>query len=68
MNDSISPRPLPLWVRVRLWVLWRMEHLLLKVCPRGRFKRLSLAWIDRRYAEVRERDERRASGTLLPGD
>ena len=33
-----------------LWLLSQIERFLLETCPRGRFKRSGLAWVDQTYA------------------
>jgi hypothetical protein len=41
-----------------LWLLSQIERFLLETCPRGRFKRSGLAWVDQTYAQARARLER----------
>jgi hypothetical protein len=55
MNRPFSPRPILLRVQARLWLVAQIEGLLLVSCPRGRFRRMGLAWVDRSYAELRVR-------------
>ncbi len=53
MNGPTEYYGLPLRVRVLLWSVSQIERFLLENCPKGRFRRLGLAWVDQTYAQVR---------------
>jgi hypothetical protein len=58
VSGPISQQRLPFQVRIMLWLLSQIERFLLETCPRGRFKRSGLAWVDQTYAQARARLER----------
>ena len=55
MSNQLSHWPPPLRIRLLLFVVSHIEHFLLLRCPKGRIRRLGLAWVDQIHARVRKK-------------